>query len=261
MNGIVAFFVCLLPLMTMADLLPPPLPGEMPLHRIGYELVFEVLVMSAAGAAAVRALVKRRWKFRDELSTAEKLEFKRRIDAVLPRLVEEIVKTRQANERELNEMVARLLSENRELAAQVDGLPFEVLAKSVYECGFDRESPVAKQLAVVVPELIRGVASSGYVRMRDQKTLLENVLSRNDDLRQKLDGVPIELVNELLMPKLTQDVYVVRDCGDGSLWTTDEDRREVEAACRKRYRSPSMRHHVDDMEMLKELFEKLKKNK
>ena len=48
MNGIVAFFVCLLPLMTMADLLPPPLPGEMPLHRIGYELVIEVLAASAA---------------------------------------------------------------------------------------------------------------------------------------------------------------------------------------------------------------------
>ena len=72
------------------------------------------------------------------------------------------------------------------MAAQADGLPFELIAKSVYECGFDRESPVAKQLAVVVPELIRGVASSGYVRMRDQKTLLEDALSRNDDI-----GAPV----------------------------------------------------------------------
>ena len=78
-----------------------------------------------------------------------------------------------------------------------------------------------------------------YFRLRDQKALLEAVMSRDSGFRQELDGVPIEFVNDALQSRLPQEISVVRGFQDGSLWTTEEGRREVEAACRKRYRSPS----------------------
>lgn len=63
-------------------------------------------------------------------------------------------------------------------------------------------------------------------------------------MQKELEGVPIELINEALVSRLPQEIRIAEAFWDGSLWTTDEDRREVEDACRKRYRSYSRRFEL-----------------
>jgi len=246
--------LCLFPLLASADIFYiEPLPGEMPLHRIGYEIFFEFLAASAAGAAAVRALVKRRWKIRDELSPEERDEFGLKIDAVLPQLVDEVIKVYQDRRKERKDFITRQISENPELKIFIlAGVPIDAICdefspdfRYLDEVRAEREygQEIADKLQRFERRLSRVVSEAGFYIRFDHKTLLESALARNDELRQALDGVPIELINESIVSRLPPEIEVKEGPhsieGDGFLWMTSEDEREIYERHRSHHESPT----------------------
>lgn len=71
---------------TIADLIRFPSPPEVPLHRIGIELVLESVTATIGGGALFRWLVKNGWKKRTQLKDVEKDDMGKRVTAVLPEL-------------------------------------------------------------------------------------------------------------------------------------------------------------------------------
>ena len=191
--------VCLMsPWVVIADVLTFPCPPEIPLHRIGIEIVIESVTTAVGGGVLLRWLVKNGWKKRTLLTKDERDDFERRIDAVLPILHRSVSK----------ELTKRGISHChvcRRCGADVSlDDNFWSGKKFCSQCGLKIE-----------PRQCRfGFASN--IDAAVFKGILEEFLKANDGVMQKLEGLPIESVADKLF-----------HCRcEGSLWMSGEEERK-----------------------------------
>ena len=151
MKELVLLFAIVLMLPVLADVLPSPGVWDIPLHRIGVEIVLTSIASAIGGGTVMRLLLKRGWKKSNELTSAEREGFTKRIDAVVPIVDEEVRSLCEQRGCEilelespsqyyecsnsLNRVKAAVLSEillkNEALRKSLEGVPMELVCERI----------------------------------------------------------------------------------------------------------------------------------
>ena len=151
MKEMVFLFAIAITLPIFADVLPRPGVWDIPMHRIGLEIVLTTIASAVGGGTVMRLLLKRGWKKSDELTSAEREGFTKRIDAVVPIIDEEVRSLCEQSgcgilelespsqyygcSNSLNRVKAAVLSEillkNESLRKSLEGVPMELVCERI----------------------------------------------------------------------------------------------------------------------------------
>lgn len=151
MKELVLLFAIVLMLPVLADVLPSPGVWDIPLHRIGVEIVLTSIASAVGGGMVMRLLLKRGWKKSDELTPVEREDFAKRINTVMPTVDaevrslceekgSEVLKLESPSQyyecsNSLNRVKAAVLSEilikNEDLRISLDGVPMELVCERI----------------------------------------------------------------------------------------------------------------------------------
>lgn len=153
MKELVLLFALVLMLPVFADIPPLPNPGvwDIPLHRIGLEVVLASIASAVGGGTVMRLLLKRGWKKSDELTPAERDDFAKLIDAAMPTVDDEVKSLcgrmgsgvlelespsqHSDYSNSLNRVKAAVLSEillkNKDLRKSLEGVPMELVCERI----------------------------------------------------------------------------------------------------------------------------------
>lgn len=151
MKEMVLLFAIAITLPVLADLLPQPGVWDIPMHRIGLEIVLTTIASAVGGGTMMRLLPKRGWKKSNELTSAERDDFAKRIDVVMPTVEDEVKSLceRKGSEvlrmespsqyygcsNSLNRVKVAVLSEillkNASLRKSLEGVPMELVCERI----------------------------------------------------------------------------------------------------------------------------------
>ena len=205
-KGLAAWMVlaaCLLvPCAATADVVPLPQMGNFPLHRIGIEIVLEVVAAAAGGLAAMRWLVKRGWKKEEMVTGSERAEIEERLNAIVP----EIRRAMTAHP-------------PREPNCQRCGTHLNDRTRFCPFCG-------AK---VVEPQ-------SFLKRFEEcfDKDALEDFLRGAPEITRKLEGIPIEMLAKTLAGDKSEFLIC------NMYWASDQEEQEWNAKVQKHRPRPTL---------------------
>ena len=109
----------------LADLLPMPSAANIPLHRIGIEVLFETVAVVVGGGLVTRLVLKRGWKQDRKVRGKERKKLEEQLAQVLP----DVRAAYEASGRRTSSAVKEMLESDADLREKLKGVPVEWVDK------------------------------------------------------------------------------------------------------------------------------------
>lgn len=134
MKKLIFLAACVLAFPALADLLPMPSAANIPLHRIGIEVLFETVAVAVGGGLVTRLVLKRGWKLDRKVRGRERKKLEDRLAQALP----DVRAAYKASSQQTSSAVKAMLEGNADLREKLKGVPVEWVDKVCNE-GNDKE--------------------------------------------------------------------------------------------------------------------------
>ena len=109
----------------LADLLPMPSAANIPLHRIGIEVLFETVAVAVGGGLVTRLVLKRGWKLDRKVRGKERKKLEDQLAQVLP----DVRAAYEASSQRTSSAVKEMLEGDADLREKLKGVPVEWVDK------------------------------------------------------------------------------------------------------------------------------------
>ena len=109
----------------LADLLPMPSAANIPLHRIGIEVLFETVAVAVGGGLVTRLVLKRGWKLDRKVRGKERRKLEDRLAQALP----DVRAAYEASSQQTSSAVKEMLEGDADLREKLKGIPVEWVDK------------------------------------------------------------------------------------------------------------------------------------
>ena len=125
MKELIFLTVCALTFPALADVLPMPSAANIPLHRIGIEVLFETVAVAVGGGLVTRLILKRGWKLDRKVRGKERKKLEDRLAQALP----DVRAAYEASNQQVSSAVKEMLEGDADLREKLKGVPVEWVDK------------------------------------------------------------------------------------------------------------------------------------
>ena len=125
MKKLIFLTVCALAFPALADLLPMPSAANIPLHRIGIEVLFETVAVAVGGGLVTRLVLKRGWKLDRKVRGKERKKLEEQLAQVLP----DVRAAYEVSSQRTSSAVKEMLEGDADLREKLKGVPVEWVDK------------------------------------------------------------------------------------------------------------------------------------